>query len=204
METFSVLLALCVGIHWSPVNSPHKGQWHGALIFPLICTWINGWINNREAGDLRPYHAHYDVTVMKCIVLLTGHDGLKSIYIKLSGTHLCNSLCDLFNMCVTASFFPSEIKLAEISPIFKRNDNLCKENNRSINLLTITSKLFKNIMSDQLTKYFGDLLCSTLSAYRKGYSCQHLILRFTEYWRRALDNGNAVGTVAMISLSSFR
>ena len=126
-----------------------------------------------------------------------GHDGLKSIYIKLSGTHLCNSLCDLFNMCVTASFFPSEMKLAEISPIFKRNDNLCKENYRSINLLTITSKLFENIMSDQLTKYFGDLLCSTLSAYRKGYSCQHVILRLTEYWRRALDNGNAVGAVAM-------
>ena len=98
-------------------------------------------------------------------------------------------------MCVTASFFPSEMKLAEISPIFKRNDNLCKENYRSINLLT--SKLFENIMSDQLTKYFGDLLCSTLSAYRKGYSCQHVILRLTEYWRRALYNGNAVGIVAM-------
>ena len=41
------------GIHRSPVNSPHKGQWHGALMFSLICTWMNDWINNREAGDLR-------------------------------------------------------------------------------------------------------------------------------------------------------
>ena len=32
------------GIHRSPVNSPHKGQWHGALIFSLICAWINGWV----------------------------------------------------------------------------------------------------------------------------------------------------------------
>ena len=47
-----------------------------------------------------------------------GHDGLKSIYIKLSGTHMCNSLCDLL-ICVTAPFFPSEMKLIEISPIFK-------------------------------------------------------------------------------------
>ena len=52
------------GIHGSRVNSPHKGQWRGALIFSLICVWINGWVNNREAGDLRRYHAHYDVTVM--------------------------------------------------------------------------------------------------------------------------------------------
>ena len=52
------------GIHRSPVNSPHKGQWRGALIISLICVWINGWVNNRGAGDLRRYRAHCDVTVM--------------------------------------------------------------------------------------------------------------------------------------------
>ena len=66
METFSALLALCAG------NSPVPGefpalrpwQWRGALIFSLICVWINGWVNNRESGDLRHHRAHYDVTVM--------------------------------------------------------------------------------------------------------------------------------------------
>ena len=48
------------GIHRSPVNSPHKGQWRGALMFSLTCAWIN----TREAGDLRRHLAHYDVTVM--------------------------------------------------------------------------------------------------------------------------------------------
>ena len=52
------------GIHRSPVNSPHKGQWRGALMFSLICVWINDWVINREAGDLRRYRAHYDVIVM--------------------------------------------------------------------------------------------------------------------------------------------
>ena len=52
------------GIHRSPVNSSHKGQWRGALMFSLICVWINGWVNNRKARDLRRYHAHYDVSVM--------------------------------------------------------------------------------------------------------------------------------------------
>ena len=64
METFSALLAICAGIHRSPVNSPHEGQWRGALKFSLICVWINGWVNNREVGDFRRYSAHYDVTVM--------------------------------------------------------------------------------------------------------------------------------------------
>ena len=52
------------GNHRSPVNSPHKGQWRGALMFTLICTRINGWVYNCEAGDLRRNFAHYDVIVM--------------------------------------------------------------------------------------------------------------------------------------------
>ena len=52
------------GIHRSPVNSSHKGQWRGALMFSLIYVWINGCVNNREAGDLRRYRGHYEVTVM--------------------------------------------------------------------------------------------------------------------------------------------
>ena len=64
MGTFSALLALCAGIHRSPINSPLKGQWCGALMLSLICAWTNGWVNNREAGDLRRHGAHYDVTVM--------------------------------------------------------------------------------------------------------------------------------------------
>ena len=64
METFSALLALCAGNSPVPVNSPHKGQWRGALVFSLIYAWINDWVNNREAGDLRRQRNHYDVIVM--------------------------------------------------------------------------------------------------------------------------------------------
>ena len=53
------------GIHRSPVNSPHKGQWRGTLMCSLICAWIDGWVNNREAGNLRHHRAHYDVMVIK-------------------------------------------------------------------------------------------------------------------------------------------
>ena len=64
MDTFSALLALCAGNSPVPVNSPHKGQWRRALMFSLMCAWINGWVNNREAGDLRRNRAHYYDNVM--------------------------------------------------------------------------------------------------------------------------------------------
>ena len=64
------------GIHWWPVNAPHKGQWRRALMFSLICAWINGWVNNREAGDPGRHRAYYDVTVMgQCNTYI-----LKSMY----------------------------------------------------------------------------------------------------------------------------
>ena len=52
------------GIHRSPVDSLHKGQWHAALIFSLICSWTNGYANNRDVGDLRLHLVYHDVTVM--------------------------------------------------------------------------------------------------------------------------------------------
>ena len=53
------------GIHRSPVNYPHKGQWRGAFMFSLICARVN----NGEAGDLRRHRAHYDVIVMNDLLI---------------------------------------------------------------------------------------------------------------------------------------
>ena len=64
MKHFPRYWLFAQGIHRSPVNSSHQGQWRGPLMFSLICVWRNGWVNNREAGDLRCHHAHYDVIVM--------------------------------------------------------------------------------------------------------------------------------------------
>ena len=64
METFPRCWPFVRGIHRWPVNSHHKGQWRGALMFSLIFVGTNGWVNNRDVGDLRRHRAHYDVTVM--------------------------------------------------------------------------------------------------------------------------------------------
>ena len=57
---FRVTGPLCV----SPVNSPQRGQWHRALIFSLICAWINGSVNNREAGESSAYRSYDDDVIM--------------------------------------------------------------------------------------------------------------------------------------------
>ena len=69
---FRVTCHLC-GIHRSPVNSPHKGQWRGALRFSLICAWTDSCANNGDAGGLRRHRTHYDVIVMISRVYVRRH-----------------------------------------------------------------------------------------------------------------------------------
>ena len=64
MEKFPRYWPFVRGSHWPLVNSPDRGQWRGALMFSLIHAWINDWVNDREAGDLRRHGAHYNVSIM--------------------------------------------------------------------------------------------------------------------------------------------
>ena len=64
MDTFSTLQAICVGNSPVPGELPTQRPVTGALMFSLICTRIKGWVNNREAGDLRRHRANYDVLTM--------------------------------------------------------------------------------------------------------------------------------------------
>ena len=64
-RNISALLALCEGNSTATAEFPHKGQGRGALMFSLVCAWINSWVNNQEASDLRRHRGDYDVTVLK-------------------------------------------------------------------------------------------------------------------------------------------
>ena len=94
------------GIHRSPVNSPHKGQWRGALMFSLTCAWINGWVNNHGVCDLRRHRAHYDViemlnvcptkTTFCCMVLVP--------YVNSLALIVCNIKFHLITLCEIISY----------------------------------------------------------------------------------------------------
>ena len=75
MEPFPALLGICAGNSLVPGEFPHKGQWREALMFFSICVWLNGWVNNREAGDLRHQRVHYDFIVMAIV------DGGTTLYL---------------------------------------------------------------------------------------------------------------------------
>ena len=87
-------------IYRSQVDSPHKGQWRGALIFSLICAWINGWVNNCEAGALRGHRAHHDCIVIRVLTSKQKH----LIYGEPSGNA---AIVSYLNGCIIVKYMKS-------------------------------------------------------------------------------------------------
>ena len=86
METFSVFWPFVMGIHRSPLDSPSKGQWRGALMLSWTCAWTNGWANTRDSGDLTHRRAHYDVTIMDIEMCAMEDNSVKAGLLKIDST----------------------------------------------------------------------------------------------------------------------
>ena len=64
-DRYSIVVWICRTYHDDVIKWKHfPRHWPLCGEFSLICVWINGWVNNREAGDLRRHRGHYDVNVM--------------------------------------------------------------------------------------------------------------------------------------------
>ena len=146
----STILSFVRGIHRSPVNFPHKGQWRGDLMFSLTCAWVNGWVNNR---DLRHHRAHYDVIVM--VTLLWAAAASKTsivtaaIFQKNNSSH-CNTFgksdgvcsnrivpnvfmeCLIFYLCLTNSAQRKKSKLQSVFHIYRNLKNINRHVSKKI------------------------------------------------------------------------
>ena len=78
--------------------------------------------------------------------------------------------------------FPTRLKLADVTPLFKKLENVCKENYRPVSLLPLVSKIFERIMQEQMIKFIGDHLSPFLCGYRKGYNSQYALIAMIEKW----------------------
>ena len=98
------------------------------------------------------------------------------------------------------STFPLDLKRANLIPFPKSGDLLSKFNYIQISVLPVVSKVFECIMLKQKNTYFQGKLSPLLGGYKKGFSCQHSLLKLLEKWLLCLDK-NGIGGAVMIDLS---
>ena len=133
----------------------------------------------------------------------TGYDNIPGKMIKMAYRELSVPICNLMNTCIAMTTFPTPFKFADVSPIFKSDDNMNKGNFRPVSILSILSKLFESVLNEQMLDHFREIFDALLSAYRRHYSCQTILLKFVEDVKSALDGGHKVGTIFMDLSKAF-
>ena len=113
------------------------------------------------------------------------------------------SRVDWVNRCINDVAFPYHCKHAIVSAVYKKNDSLKKDNYRPVSVLPALSKVIENIICDQLMSFFNDVMSHEISAYRRMYSTNNVMLKCCEEWKLALDNNMTVGCVAMDLSKAF-
>ena len=96
-------------------------------------------------------------------------------------------LTQLFNNSIDKSEIPSDMKLANVSPLFKKNDSTMKQNYRPISVLSSISKVFERIMFKQISLFMTNILSPYLCGFRKGFNAQQALLRLFDNLNRSLD-----------------
>ena len=95
------------------------------------------------------------------------------------------------------------MKIAGISPVFKKLDNASKDNYRPIRTLANFTKLFESIHFTQLNKYMQNRFSKYLTGFRKNHNTQNSLLRMIESWKVRLNNGSKVGVIIMDLSKAF-
>ena len=100
----------------------------------------------------------------------------------------------IINSSFQNGYFPEELKMAEVFPIFKKKDSLDKANYRPVRILSHLSKVFKRLMYRQIDDYVNDKLSPLLTGFRKNGNTRHFLLTMLEKWRNQLDKGKFLGS----------
>ena len=98
-----------------------------------------------------------------------------------------NPLRLLFNISLEKEQFPSELKYADVSPLFKKDDANDKQNYRPISILPSISKVFERLLFHQITNFVSEKMSPYLCGFRIAFSTQHALLRLMEKLNTSLD-----------------
>ena len=105
---------------------------------------------------------------------------------------------DIINSSIRNCTFPKELKLAEVTPLFKKADSFDKVNYRPD-----VSKVYERIIFNQISTYFEPNFSSFFTGFRKNHNIQHSLLKMLELWKETLDKGKSVGAIFMDLSKAF-
>ena len=107
-------------------------------------------------------------------------------------------LTDCINDALSHGIFPDNLKFANITPVYKKDETTDKQNYRPVSALPLFSKVFEKVIYDQFSQYLDKYLNSLLCGFRKAHSSQHALFKLLQAWQEELDKSGFVGTILTV------
>ena len=132
-----------------------------------------------------------------------GHDMIPPRLVKDAAAVIADPLTSIFNYSIENCCYPANWKMGTVTPLFKKDDELCKVNYRPVTVLPALNNIFERLLAGQMYEFYLEILSDFISAYRKFHSCETSLLRLTEDWKMMRDRGELVAVVSMDLSKAF-
>ena len=124
-------------------------------------------------------------------------------FIKLSANVVDSHLENIINKDIDLNCYSKNAKIANVRPIFKKDERTKVKNYGPVSLLNIFSKIHEKCTHENLIPFVNSVLSEFISAYRKIYSTNYVLIRLIENWKKSLDQSKFVGAVLMDLCKAF-
>ena len=115
--------------------------------------------------------------------------------LKQNSDYFAEYIYENINQCISKSVFPSDLKLADVTPVYKKKSKNSKDNYRPVSILSNISKIYERCIYDQIQLFFDSVLSKYQCEFRRGYNPQHCLVSLIEKWKKSVDNGGAFGAL---------
>ena len=141
-----------------------------------------------KAFDVTDLFSFHEITKDELWKEISNLDGSKATPVRDIPVEMLKSTIDvhvslltkIINSSIQNRCFPDKLKAAEVTPVFKKNDDLDKENYRSVSDLPYVSKIIEKVMYTQTENFMEDKLSKLLTGFRKNHSTQHCLVNMLE------------------------
>ena len=113
--------------------------------------------------------------------------------LKQNSDYFAGYFCGNINQYNLISVFPPDLKLADVTPVYKNKSKNSKDNYRPVSILSNISKIYERCLYDQIQVFFESILSKYQCRFRRGYNAQHCLITLIEKWKKSADNGGAFG-----------
>ena len=123
--------------------------------------------------------------------------------VKMCSNVIDEPLTNVINHIITNSIFPDSSKIAHVTPIYKKKGRTDKANYRPVSVIGTLPKILERYIQNKVCEHIDTCLSNLISAYRKQYSSNHVLIRLIEKWKQQMDNKLFVGAVLMDLSKAF-